>query len=58
MTLRIEIDGVRRDVALTEKTIAMLLAHNVMDQRLRDNVIAYWADPKNPKIPHHIPETP
>lgn len=58
MTLQVEVDGVMRDVNLTEKTIAMLLAHNVMDQRLRENVIAYWADPHNPKIPHDLSRTP
>lgn len=54
MTLQVEIDDVMRDVHLSEKTIAMLLAHNVQDQRLRDNVIAYWANPRNPKIPHDL----
>lgn len=54
MTLRVNIDGVMRDIELSEKTIAMLLAHNVTDKRLQENVVAYWADPKNPKIPHKL----
>ena len=48
MTVTVMVDGVPRDAVLSEKQIAMLAAHNVKDERLRNNIKAFWMNPRNP----------
>ena len=48
MTVTVMVDGIPRDAELGERQIAMLAAYNVKDERLRNNIKAFWLNPRNP----------